>query len=653
MFKNYLKICFTAVYFFLTICIADAQNQKSLDSLENILKKSSNDQIKLKLAGDLCWSYSGLNFEKALNYGKTELKLAEKLKDSASVALANSDIGNCFTRVNNLKSALEYHLKAYVLREKLGLKQKAAGSISNIAVIYKQLGNYKDALDYMHRSLKIYEESGDEPKQALVLGNIGDAYLDYSKLDAAKESFESAIILAKKHNSNSSLANSYYGLTQYYFLKKEYTLALKYGRIAEKYLKLLNIQSDLVTLYNTYGQIYFETGNYKLAMWYYNQSLPFREFMKDKLGIASCYKNIGYCYFKINDDKKAEVYLNKSIVLFKELNSKDYLREAYKLLGDIYEKKQDYIKSLQYFKASASVKDSIYNKQQSDKINELQITYQTNKKIQQITLLNKENKIQKLLLFKRNLFLAIALATIFITLLVSYLLYNRSKLKQETRLQLEIIKQQDFSTKAVLDAEEKERKRIAGDLHDGVGQLFSVVRMNLSGLLERAKLGNESDKILAEKTLALVDESCKEVRSISHQMMPNVLLKSGLADAIKNFIDKIDKETLKIHLQTFGLKNRLESNVETVLYRVIQETVNNVIKHAEATELDIQLVKEDESITATIEDNGKGFNTLQLKGLEGLGLKNIRTRVEYLKGTVDFDSSIGRGTVVSVWIPLI
>jgi two-component system NarL family sensor kinase len=233
------------------------------------------------------------------------------------------------------------------------------------------------------------------------------------------------------------------------------------------------------------------------------------------------------------------------------------------------------------------------------------------------------------------------------------LLYNRSKLKQETRLQLEIIKQQDFSTKAVLDAEEKERKRIAGDLHDGVGQLFSVVRMNLSGLLERAKLGNESDKILAEKTLALVDESCKEVRSISHQMMPNVLLKSGLADAIKNFIDKIDKETLKIHLQTFGLKNRLESNVETVLYRVIQETVNNVIKHAEATELDIQLVKEDESITATIEDNGKGFNTLQLKGLEGLGLKNIRTRVEYLKGTVDFDSSIGRGTVVSVWIPLI
>ncbi|TAG12078.1 MAG: sensor histidine kinase, partial [Sphingobacteriia bacterium] len=157
---------------------------------------------------------------------------------------------------------------------------------------------------------------------------------------------------------------------------------------------------------------------------------------------------------------------------------------------------------------------------------------------------------------------------------------------------------------------------------------------------------------LAQKTIALVDESCKEVRNISHQMMPNVLLKSGLASAIKDFIDNIDKESLQVNLHTVGLNNRLNNNTEIVLYRVLQETVNNVIKHAKASQLDIQLVKDSESITATIEDNGKGFDKNLVEKFDGIGLKNIRTRVEYLKGSVDFDSHIGGGTVISVWIPL-
>jgi len=204
----------------------------------------------------------------------------------------------------------------------------------------------------------------------------------------------------------------------------------------------------------------------------------------------------------------------------------------------------------------------------------------------------------------------------------------------------------------VLNAEENERKRISGELHDGLGQLFSAVKMNLSALTGSLDFKDKHGEEMFNKTMSLVDESCKEVRLISHQMAPNVLLKSGLTAAVRDFISKIDARKLKINLETFGLQNRLDQNIETVLYRVIQETVNNVIKHSGANTLDIQLTKDEEGINAMIEDNGKGFDTSSLEKFEGIGLKNIKSRVGYLKGTVDFSSTLGSGTLVAIHIPL-
>lgn len=631
---------------------AIAQDQKALDSLENLFHDAKDDALKFKLSGDLCWAYGNLNFDKALLYGKLELQLAEKLKDSASVALAYSDLGNTYTRVNKLKEGLFYHLKAYNLREKLGLKAKAAGSISNISIIYKQLGNYKESLSYMHRALKIYEEAGDEQRQAVVLGNMGNVYMNYEKYAAAKESYDRVIVLATKNKANALLASAYSGLMKYYFQLKKYDLALKNGNKAVKYLTELNLKNDLAAIFNTIGQVYFAKGNYVEAMKYYNNSLKFRVFMKDRLGIGSCYKNIGACYAELKDYAKAEDYVNKSIEIFKEFNAKDYLREAFDVLGDIYEAKQDYSKSLKFFKESAAMKDSVYNKQAIDKINELQIAYQTEKKMQQIALLNKENKIQKLLITKRNTWLGIAIGALVITLVLSFLLYRSFKLKQEARLQSAIILQQDLATKSILNAEENERKRISGELHDGLGQMFSAIKMNLSAMVNDLNFKDKQSEEMFGKTLNLVDESCKEVRSISHQMAPNVLLKSGLATAVRDFINKIDARKLKIHLETFGLQDRLDQNIETVLYRVIQETVNNVIKHSGANALDIQLTKDQDGINVMIEDNGKGFDTSSIEKMEGIGLKNIRSRVEYLKGTVDFSSRLGAGTLVAIYIPL-
>ena len=233
-----------------------------------------------------------------------------------------------------------------------------------------------------------------------------------------------------------------------------------------------------------------------------------------------------------------------------------------------------------------------------------------------------------------------------------YIQYRRLKLKKESQLQSEIMKQQQLAVKAVLKAEENERERIAKDLHDGVGQMMSAAKMNLSAFESEMNLTNPEQKETFEKIINLVDDSCKEVRTVSHIMMPNALLKNNLDNAIREFTNKISNKTLQVSVYTEGLEERLDSNVETVLYRIVQESVHNAIKHAGASKLDISLIRDKDGISGTIEDNGKGFDTSNKENFDGIGLKNITTRVEFLNGTVDFDSTPGKGTLIALHVPL-
>lgn len=218
----------------------------------------------------------------------------------------------------------------------------------------------------------------------------------------------------------------------------------------------------------------------------------------------------------------------------------------------------------------------------------------------------------------------------------------------------EIIRQQELRNKAIIEAEEKERIRIARDLHDGVGQQLSAVKMNLSAFEASMATDDSQRRDKMHALMGLVDDAVKEVRALSHNMMPNALLRSGLSTAVREFVNKIaSTDTLKIDLQIVGLNERLESITETVLYRVMQECVSNIVKHADATHVGIQLIKHDRHLNMMIEDNGKGFDTSKANDMAGIGLKNIISRVHYLNGTVEFDSLPGKGTTVNIDVPVI
>jgi len=385
------------------------------------------------------------------------------------------------------------------------------------------------------------------------------------------------------------------------------------------------------------------------ALDYQKKALAYRRKSGDNYSVAVATINIAETFDSLKQYDSAIYYARATIQLARSIGFKDVIRYSYGFLSGIYENKKDYKTALTYHQMYTKLDDSIFDDTKSKQIAELNTKYETAQKEEKIRALDQQTTIQQLQLKQRNFLLVIALGILIMGAIITYLVYNRRKLKEQTRLQSAINKQQEIAARDVIQAEERERRRIAADLHDGVGQMLSAALMNINSLFDKLKVNKEKEP-LADKTLALLTDSYDELRLISHQMIPNALIKAGLSSAIKELITHIDQSKLAISLEIIGLNKRMDEEIETVLYRVIQEAINNVIKHAKASKLHIQLVKDTDGITITIEDNGVGFDLKKIKK-DGIGLKNMLSRIDFHHGTIDVDSKPGRGTLIAIYIP--
>lgn len=712
MFK--LKICS-----FLLLCLVNATTCLAQENSTIIsLNKKLNDTKFLKeravIYSDLSWEYRFLNKEKSLEFAELGLKIYRKINNKEGVALSYQDYGNTHYANGEYNDALKYYFISLGLLQKSNLKALSAKTSSKISIIYSLLDNETEAAKYALKGVKLSEELSDLQGMIMGYNSLGIIYAslkDYANaLESSQKSYNYSLKLGKK----TFIGISAMSVSARYNELNDLKRAIEYNKIAianknadEDPINYYNAKTNLVNFYARDQQ--FGNANKEIS-----EILSYLKSSKNIAVNTKILSSIGNSQVEMKQFSAAKISLDQALLLSRKSKQKYWEQQTLKYLDDLYSNLNKIDSAYYSFKSYTVIKDSLDSETNKKNINNLLVKYETEKKQQQITLLNSQNKIQglelnksklelkneslendknifrlesqelilrnnkmelskkqtetkvkaqqikllatqndlqKLELLKRNVFLGVIAGVLIITILLGYLFYNRYKLKQEARLQLEVISQQDLATRAVLSAEENERKRISGELHDGLGQMFSAVKMNLSALTDGINFKDEHSKDMFNKTMNLVDESCKEVRVISHQMAPNVLLKSGLAVAVRDFINKIDSRKLKINLETFGLQERLDQNIETVLYRVIQETVNNVIKHAGANSLDIQLNKDDEGINAMIEDNGKGFDLSQLDKFEGMGLKNIRSRVNFLKGNVDFSSNPEKGTLIAIFIP--
>ncbi len=591
--------------------------------------------------------------------------------------------GNSYYAKSNFEKALDYYYKAVDFYEKAN-EQKLKGSVTmNIGVINYNLKNYDIALKFFNQAKAIAKKNNDELQILNVNANISTIYHGQKKFD------EAILVLKENLKLNERIKNRNVERASIS------TLASCYERIgdvenAEKYLKaaLTIAQEDddkesLIINYNNYASFLSGTNRLNEAINLEKKALAIAktspEFLKFK---HSLYSSLAAFYNALNDLKSAFLYKDSQIVhkelLINETSNNKLLELQTKYETNLKENKililnkSDSLKGLQVVAQQLAISKNLYDiSQQKFALAEdslllfsqnqtiLQNKLDSSVKEKKISTLTKEGLQKQLALQKQqaainqknNLIIIVAISSALL-LLLGYGLFRKKQLEQKAILATEQSKQREQLTKAVIDAEENERKRIGSDLHDGVGQLFSAVKMNLSGLFERINFESNNEKFLAEKTLALVDESCKEVRIISHKMMPNALLRSGIASDIKSFIEKLDEQNLKVNFEASGFSDQLEHNEEVILYKVIQELVSNIIKHAKATELTINLINDKGSIKALVKDNGLGFDLSRMNSFEGIGLKNIKTRVDYLKGKIDFNSAPNKGTEVNIFVPL-
>jgi signal transduction histidine kinase len=288
--------------------------------------------------------------------------------------------------------------------------------------------------------------------------------------------------------------------------------------------------------------------------------------------------------------------------------------------------------------------DSLLNKQNLEIINELEARFETEQKEkilaeQQLQLMSNEKEIEAKRAQNQLLIFSILLMTM--ASVASYLWLNQRK-KQE--VQQVTIKEQEKGLQAIFEATENERQRIARELHDGIGQQLAALKMNID------QMATEQDLKSLDKVKTLAVEAAEDARSISHEMMPKSLTENGLVLAMEDLLQKsISHGDLHYEFEHFGMHTRLPAEIELPLYRSTQELLSNVIKHAQANTLNIQLIKTEDQIQLLFEDDGIG---IPQNRQNGLGLMNIKSRIKLLSGTFSIENAEPHGTICRINIPL-
>ncbi len=623
-----MRIIFLLNFILITHLLCNAQQLSSLNKKASLYRNSYRDSAKV--------------FSK--------LAKEEALKNSDDFNSISSDLINAFICYNQSEFALA---EKYVLNaeqnKKIGLYDTLSASLYFAkGVISFKLEKTEDALKFIRKSNQIALNSKNKNLYDSYLSNtlvIARHYQEKNDLQKAQSILNE--IKREVENSKTKNIKSRYNHIQanLYGMKGEYQKAIQLDK--ESIAFAISNKLTPTPFYDNMAMCYSGIGKMDSSLFYFKKCIAVDSATKDYYLVADTYKNIAEFMCMQNDFTTAKKYLNTALAITKKINAVQFYLPIYKIFAKIAEEEKDFANALYYSKLYLKLNDSLLVVNNQSKVAEYKVLLDLDKKDYDLKLAEvKGEKKNNLLIFVSTLCLLIFASGVYIT--------YKNKKSAEQKLQLQLAEEKNNLAKQVIAAEERERVRIAGDMHDGLGQLLSAIKFNVQGLYD--KLSNrvdEKESQIFSKSIDLIDSSTKEIRNLSHNIMPNTLVKYGLASAVKEFVSAISNSRLEINLNVSGIQENLNEDLQIIIYRVIQESVNNIIKHAKANKLDISINYDAEGLALTIEDNGIGFNLSDIDSAKGIGLKNMEARVKYLKGSIEFDSKPGKGTLVSIFIPSI
>jgi Signal transduction histidine kinase len=565
-------------------------------------------------------------YDTALIYTQKHMKIAEELKDNSLLLNGYFSIGNIHARQGKYATAIENYLKVLKYWDGKGNNRTYVLALGNIGECHRRLNNMELAIYYLEQELVLAEEISDYSGRAQARRELGYIYLEQGDIDRAFE-YQSQALEIVKDITPVQESDCREALIKIHILKKEYDKALEHSehclRLADKF----GDPNMFVLAWISLSDIYLKQESYQEC-----EVMATKAWNTDSTSVDTAPRaalNIAYANMFLGNKEKAMLFFEKH----NEINKQKSQRSFHNALSDLEvkyetEKKELRIESLekqkQYYIWLGSAGTILllfaffalfYRNRliiQKRKVAEQQKTLAE----KQMVLAEQQREIAE----------------------------QNNKLAEQQIKQLEKDKQL-IATQAVLDGETAERSRLAKELHNRLGSILTVIILNLKEITGYSIL-EKQDVNRFDKALELLDQSVVELRRIAHHLMPDSLIRSGLRTSIEDFCIAIPTANFKY----YGSDIRLDNRLEIVLYQSAYELINNAVKYAEATAINVQLLIDNRLVSLTVKDNGKGFD--QKKLISGTGLENIRTHVSVYNGKMDIYSSSDNGTEVCIEIEI-
>ncbi len=636
-----------------------------VDSLHRIAYKKALDSNNVNAFLQLQRYYFNLGqYDSALTYCLQSLPLAKQLNDKKKTLRITYNAGMSYTNLARYDSATKYLDESELLSRETGDTMVMIHSLNAKALLCYFQTNYGQAVEHLTKTAAIIENSDNPIYENLlpqVYGNIGRNLIAEKQIEKGITYTKKALLFKNYPDENRlsttyqlDLCDAYIKINVLPTAKLHLDTAIYQNSTMQN-----NVIANLV--FNTAGYYYKTVGDYEKALGYYLQSYQLAEKSNNEYLKAQPGNNIASMYLLLNNLPAAEKYATETIVIAKKYKNYAVTTTLYSILKKVALQKKQYEKALLFSESEMIYKDSASTQETKKNILNLEAKYQNEKKEKEIVDLTLTNTKKEIAVEERNRLLlfggigAIALLSI-LGLLYRNSSQKRSIAEKDKLLKDEQIKflerqQQIVSLQSMINGQETERTRIAKDLHDGLGGLFSTVKMHYSTL--QSDTPELTGNPLYKKTQELISNASEELRRVAHNMMPEVLLKVGLPEALRDMSNNISSgKILSVTFQSYGMEQRLSPATEIMLYRIVQELTNNIIKHSSATSAIIQLNRNNNQLSLTIEDNGKGFDTVEAAQKQSMGITTIKNRVEYLNGELSIDSQKNVGTTVMIDILL-
>lgn len=514
--------------------------------------------------------------------------------------------------------SIEWNIKG--LQEAEAINDSEYMYLHNVSLAknYIAQNSIDKAINLLKESISIYGKQQPTITYRALL-QLGNAYSQKKEYDIAKNYYNSSLELAKQ------------------FKDLEAELEIKLHNA-----KLLEVNKEYNKAIQMYAQISNQAKAKNFNAIYYEGALL-----------------VAKLYYKLEEYNIANVGLTMAYINAVDHENLQFQRESLIIQARSFYKQEDYKNAYATMTQLFGVLNEIKDKQQREIIKELEIQYETIKKEQAISDL-KEDQIKQQAELDRQKTIKAAFLIGFLVILIPviallYTYYQKMQAQSELAKKNEEINSQKVAAlkqeqelkliKAAIEGQDEERKRIAQELHDSIGGNLAGIKLQLASVKEKTQTLNTISGQL--------DETYQLVRDISHTLIPKKFRQDDFTQLIKEYTKSITstgKLNVEFHPHPEDKINTLNEIVKMELFKIIQELMTNTLKHAKASTTDIHLNYFEDSITLLFEDNGKGFDTS--KNGEGIGFKNIKSRIEKLNGTLHVDSAINRGTVVSIEIPI-